>query len=78
MWARPEREVDAQCSHVQAKTVEQGALSMTYIPTQTGFMYLEDSEKLLRAIFPNYPNLEPCYPAPALEPISQASADRSI
>jgi len=25
---------------------------MTYIPTQTGFMRLEDSEKLLRAIFP--------------------------
>jgi hypothetical protein len=50
---------------------------MTYIPTKTGFMRLEDSEKLLRAIFPNYPNLEPRYPAPALEPIPQASADRS-
>ena len=25
---------------------------MTFIPTQTGFMHLEDSEKLLRAIFP--------------------------
>ena len=49
---------------------------MTYIPTQTGFMYLQDSEKLLRAIFPNYPNLEPCYPAPAAEPIPQASAER--
>ena len=50
---------------------------MTYIPTQTGFMNLEDSEKLLRAIFPNYPSLEPHYPAPALEPISQGSTDRS-
>ena len=50
---------------------------MTYIPTQTGFMDLEDSKKLLRAIFPNYPNLQPCYPAPPLEPISQVSADRS-
>ena len=50
---------------------------MTYIPTQTGFMNLEDSKKLLRAIFPNYPNLEPRYPAPALEPISQGSAERS-
>jgi len=50
---------------------------MKYIPTQTGFMALQDSEKLLRAIFPNYPNLEPCYPAPALEPISRASADGS-
>jgi hypothetical protein len=77
---RPEKEVAAQCSHVQAKTVEQGeqgALSMTYIPTQTGFMHLEDSGKLLRAIFPDYPILEPHYPAPALEPISQGRADRS-
>jgi hypothetical protein len=77
MWGRPEKEVVAQCLHVQAKTVEQGALSMNYIPTQTGFTKLEDSEKLLRAIFPNYPNLEPRYPAPALEPIPQASANGS-
>jgi hypothetical protein len=77
MWGRPQKELVAQCSHVQAKTVEQGAPSMTYIPTRTGFMNLEDSEKLLRAIFPNYPNLEPRYPAPALEPIAQANADRS-
>ncbi len=50
---------------------------MTYIPTQNGFMCLEDSEKLLRVIFPNYPSLEPRYPAPVLEPIPQRSADRS-
>jgi hypothetical protein len=50
---------------------------MTYIPTQTGFMNLKDSEKLLRTIFPNYPNLEPCFPAPALEPIRPASGERS-
>ena len=57
--------------------MNKGALSMTYIPTQTGFMPLADSAKLLRAIFPNYPKLEPCYTAPPLEPISEASADRS-
>ena len=50
---------------------------MTFIPTQTGFMRLEDSEKLLRAIFPNYPSLEPHYSAPPLEPMAQASAPRS-
>jgi hypothetical protein len=50
---------------------------MTFIPTQTGFMRLEDSEKLLRAIFPNYSSLEPCFPTPALEPIAQASTARS-
>ena len=46
---------------------------MTFIPTQTGFMRLEDSEKLLRAIFPNYPSLVPCVSAPRLEPIPQGS-----
>jgi len=57
--------------------VEQGALGMTYIPTQAGFMRLEDSEKLLHAIFPNYPALEPCCPPPRLEPTDEDSTDRS-
>ncbi|HME37071.1 MAG TPA: hypothetical protein VKF84_17695 [Candidatus Sulfotelmatobacter sp.] len=50
---------------------------MTFIPTQNGFMRLEDSEKLLRAIFPNYPSLEPCHAAPDLEAIVQRRLDRS-
>jgi hypothetical protein len=50
---------------------------MKFTPTQTGFMNLEDSGKLLRVIFPNYPNLNPCHPAPHLEPIAECSADRS-
>jgi hypothetical protein len=49
---------------------------MTFIPTQSGFMRLEDSERLLRAIFPSYPSLEPRYSAPPLEPIAQSSEDR--
>ena len=40
---------------------------MTYVPTQTGFMNLQDSAQLLRAVFPNYPELEPCNPVPVLE-----------
>jgi hypothetical protein len=44
---------------------------MTYIPTQTGYMNLEDSEKLLRAIFTNYPSLKPCHCPPSLEPVIQ-------
>ena len=48
---------------------EQWGGNMTYIPTQSGFMNAEDSEKLLRAIFPNYPSLEPCHCPPSLEPI---------
>ena len=50
---------------------------MTFTPTQNGFMRLEDSHKLLLAIFPNYPKLQPCHPAPYLEPIRQDGADRS-
>lgn len=50
---------------------------MTFIPTENGFMRVEDSEKLLRAIFPNYPTLIPCRPVPRLEPIPRDSADRS-
>jgi hypothetical protein len=49
---------------------------MTFIPMQNGFMRLEDCEKLLQAIFPNYPMLEPCYTAPSLEAIAQGGADR--
>jgi hypothetical protein len=48
---------------------------MTFISTPTGFRRLEDSERLLRAIFLNYPRLEPCHSAPALEPISQGSKE---
>jgi hypothetical protein len=50
---------------------------MKFIPTPNGFMRLENSERLLRAIFPNYPELQPCCPAPRLEPIHERSADRS-
>jgi hypothetical protein len=49
---------------------------MTYTPTQNGFMNLQDSEKLLRLIFPNYPSLEPCRPAPPLEATNEGSIDR--
>ena len=56
--------------------VEQGVLGMTFIPTQSGYMRLEDSKELLRAIFPNYPSLEPCCSAPRLEPTDPGSADR--
>jgi hypothetical protein len=50
---------------------------MTFIATQSGFMRLEDSDKLLRAIFPNYPSLEPRYPTPRLESIPQGSKEYS-
>ena len=32
---------------------------MTYRPTQAGFMQLQDSARLLRVVFPNYPELQP-------------------
>jgi hypothetical protein len=56
--------------------VEQGVLDMTFIPTQNGFMRLEDSKKPLAAVFPNYLVPEPCYAAPSLEAIAQGGADR--
>lgn len=49
---------------------------MTFIPTQNRFMRLEDSKKLLRAIFPNYPSLEPCCAGPRLETAEEGSSDR--
>jgi len=51
---------------------------MTFIPTQTGFMRLEDSEKLLRAIFPNYPSLGPCHSAPRLETAKSSHSTTSV
>lgn len=51
---------------------------MTYIPTRDGWMNVEDSRRLLHAIFPNYPNLEPCYPAPILEPISNPATEKAL
>jgi hypothetical protein len=47
---------------------------MTYIPTQAGFMQLRDSARLLRAVFPNYPELQPCNPVPQLEVAAAAPA----
>ena len=49
---------------------------MPFIVTQIEYMRLEDSKELLRAIFPNYPSLRPCCPAPRLEPTDPGSADR--
>ena len=43
---------------------------MTYIPSNTGLVSIEDSRRILRAIFPNYPELRPCNPASALEPLA--------
>jgi hypothetical protein len=47
---------------------------MTYIPTQAGFMQLQDSARLLLAVFPNYPELQPCNPVPVFEVAPAASA----
>jgi len=43
---------------------------MTYIPNQVGMVSIEDAHRILRAIFPDYPDLKPCNPAPILEPIA--------
>ena len=51
---------------------------MTYVPTQAGFMQLQDSARLLRAVFPNYPELQPCNPVPELEVVPARSAGASV
>ncbi len=43
---------------------------MTYIPNYAGWVSTEDSRRLLHAIFPNYPELNPCNAVPTLEPIA--------
>lgn len=43
---------------------------MTYIPNQVGMVSIEVASRILRAIFPNYPELKPCNPAPTLVPIA--------
>ena len=45
---------------------------MTYVPNSVGMVRIADSSRILRAIFPNYPELKPCHPAPTLEPIAQS------
>jgi len=54
--------------------------AMTYIPNNAGMVSVEDSHRILRAIFPNYPDLTPCYPAPTLEPVapSPVTADFEV
>lgn len=43
---------------------------MTYIPNLVGMLGIEDSRRILRAIFPNYPELKPCNPTSMLELIA--------
>jgi hypothetical protein len=45
---------------------------MTYIPTEAGCMRLQDSARLLRAVYPSYPELLLCNPVPALELLAAA------
>ena len=47
---------------------------MTDLPTQAGFMQFQDSARLLRVVFPNFPELQPCDPGPIREVAAGASA----
>jgi hypothetical protein len=46
---------------------------MTYTPTAAGMVSIQDSARILRAVFPNYPDLHPCHVSPILEPIQPPS-----
>ena len=52
--------------------------AMTYIPNHVGMVSTEDSRRILRAIFPNYPELKPRYPVPALEPIAPSPEEATL
>jgi len=41
---------------------------MTYTPSETGMVGLADSARILRVVFPNYQDLQPCHATPSLEP----------
>ncbi len=49
--------------------------TMTYIPNNVGMISIEDSRRILRAIFPSYPELKPCNPAPSLEPVAPSTVN---
>lgn len=51
---------------------------MTYIANHAGLVSIEDSRRILHAIFPNYPELKPCNPAPTLEPVAPSSVKTSL
>jgi hypothetical protein len=39
---------------------------------------IEDSRRILCAIFPNYPELKPCNPAPSLEPMAPSPVNTPL
>ena len=45
-------------------------MQFPYIPSQTGLMTIADSARLVRAIFPHYPELDVIAPAPVLVPMA--------
>lgn len=45
-------------------------MQFPYVPSQTGLMAIHDSARLLRAIFPNYPDLRERHAAPVLVPMA--------
>jgi hypothetical protein len=50
--------------------LRQGCRAMTYTPNKVGLISIEDARRILRTIFPNYPELKPYNPAPTLKPIA--------
>jgi len=51
---------------------------MMYIPNEVGMVTIEDASRILRAIFPNCPQLKPCNPAPTLVPVAPLSVNTAF
>ncbi len=62
------------CTFNPAKDVK----LMTYIPNYAGWVSTEDSRRILHAIFPNYPELNPCNAVPTLEPIAPSAEKATL
>jgi hypothetical protein len=39
---------------------------------------IQDGNRILLAIFPNYPELSPCNPTPSLEPMALSREDHAL
>ncbi len=52
--------------------------AMTYTPDNRGMVSIEDACRILRTIFPNYPELKPCNPTPTLEPIAPSPVNTPV
>ena len=65
-------------AHLHFRNRAKDVKLMTYIPNYAGWVGTEDSRRILHAIFPNYPELNPCNAVPTLEPIAPSAEKATL